>query len=79
MNSNRLASVSNPTSRVDKSYGALYIDNFTRSGLNPVLELNQFIAENRENKKEVEFFHDDLNSNYSSLSRQSKESAFDRS
>jgi len=37
VNTNRVASVFDQSSRIDKSYGALYIDNFARSSLNPVL------------------------------------------
>ncbi len=37
VNSNQLPTGVDQGSRVDKSYGALYIDNFARSNLNPVL------------------------------------------
>jgi len=44
--SNRLPSAVNQTSRTDNNYETLYIDNFTTSGINPVLELNQYISSN---------------------------------
>ena len=66
-------------SSVEPSYGGLYIDNFTGSQVNSRLQLNNFIGNQMFSKRPREEFHDDLPSNASSLSRQSKESAFDRS
>jgi hypothetical protein len=79
VNSNRYPSAVEKSALSSQSYGGLYIDNFTRPQSRPVLEINDYISPDRGGRKAVEVFHDDLNSNYSSISRQSKESAFDRS
>lgn len=58
------------------NYGTLYIDNFTRSGVNTNLHLDHLLGNQMVGKSRYEVFHDDLNSNSSSVSRGS---AFDRS
>ena len=63
----------------NNNYGALYIDNFTRSAANTNLHLDHLLGNQMLGRSKYEVFQDDLNSNSSSVSRMSKESAFDRS
>jgi hypothetical protein len=58
------------------NYGTLYIDNFARSEVNTNLQLDHLLGNQMVGKSRYEVFHDDLNSNSSSVSRGS---AFDRS